>query len=154
MKARTAGSVFNSISLLSFFFWLYWKTFQWSMKFKTKKKWNGSVVKGLPLSEIHHLVGWIAKRYFKVCGAGLPLASSLLVLSPTAAWTSFVLAGLCVRNCFKKQTKKKPPNLRRSQTKLWITARSHLDFSPPFCPWLVSSGLSGIQASQGVPQVF
>lgn len=50
------------------------------MKFKTKKI-NSSVVKGLPLSEIHHLVGWIVKRYFKVCGAGLLLASNLLALS-------------------------------------------------------------------------
>lgn len=159
MKAITAGGVFNSVFLLSVFFLFFVSiekhfSYQWNSKRNKKNK--------IVVSEIHRSVGRMAKRYFKVSGAGLPLVPTLLGLSSTAAWTSSVLAELCVRNCFKKKKKNAPPlvqmnkgaNLRRSQTKLWITARSHLDFSPAFCPWLVSSGLSGIQVSQGVLQVL
>lgn len=104
MKARTAGSIFNSISLLSFFLVSIEKHFsyQWNLK---QKKWNSSVVKGLSLSEIHHLVGWIVKRYFKVCGAGLLFLLTrwrFLLPLPELHLSS---QDLCVRNCFKKNQK-------------------------------------------------
>lgn len=99
MKAVTAGGIFSSIFLL-FFLVSIEKCFsyQWNLKQK-----NSCGVKGVALSDIHHSVGWITKRYFKVCGADWLLFSNLLGLSSTAAWTSSVLAGLSVRNCFKKK---------------------------------------------------